>query len=183
MLDEALVIVVVALVSALSAWHARGWYAKWRRRPRRRVRRRRSAGRFMRTHISPAQFERLVAELFRAWGWRAEITGRSGDRGVDIRLWRGETHALVQCKRYRDLVPPSEVRAFYGVLVREKADVGFFVTTGRFSGSTRREAAQFRPPVLLIDGRALLHYLYMNNVPLPKEIAKVAPPEALKHEA
>jgi len=167
-LGDVFAALIIALVSALGAWHARGWYARWRRRLRRRPRRRRPRGLPVGTHISPAQFEELVAELFRAWGWHAQVTGRSGDRGVDIRLCRRDTRALVQCKRYRDLVPPSEVRAFYGTLVREQADFGFFVTTGRFSANTRREAAQFRPPVILVDGRTLRHYLYMNDLPLPK---------------
>lgn len=167
--DKVLALAAVA-ASAWLAWRARGWYERWRRwwRPRV-VRWRWRPGQLPPSfpHLSPDEFEELVATLFRAWGWQATVTGGAGDRGIDVRLWRDGEYVVVQCKRYRGLVPPNDVRAFYGVVVRENASRGFFVTTGRFSEATRREAEQFRPPVLLIDGQELYHYLTMNRLPLP----------------
>jgi len=48
--------------------------------------------------ISWQDFERLVAEAFRRSGYRADLTARGADGGVDIILTRGGSQTLVQCK-------------------------------------------------------------------------------------
>ncbi|MCB0030234.1 MAG: restriction endonuclease, partial [Anaerolineales bacterium] len=49
--------------------------------------------------LTPKEFEYAVAELFRAQGYQAIVSGGRNDRGVDIHLKRDGQKAAVQCKR------------------------------------------------------------------------------------
>lgn len=104
--------------------------------------------------LSPAEFERYVAELFRQKGYEVQLRGRSGDLGVDILLTKADgRRAIVQCKRYRRQVGPDVVRELYGTLIHEGVDHAFLVTTAGISSSARRWAAD--KPMTLIDGEEL----------------------------
>ncbi|GLS17185.1 hypothetical protein GCM10007874_02000 [Labrys miyagiensis] len=50
--------------------------------------------------ITPEDYEHLCADLLRKAGWEAEVTGRSGDQGVDILARRDDTVVALQCKLY-----------------------------------------------------------------------------------
>lgn len=104
--------------------------------------------------LSPAEFERYVAGLFRKKGYEVQMRGRSGDLGVDILLTKMDgRQAIVQCKRYRNKVGPDVVRELYGTLIHEQADHAFLVTTAEISTSARRWAEG--KPMSLIDGEEL----------------------------
>ena len=68
--------------------------------------------------ISPAAFERLVQRLLRESGFvEVEVTGRSGDGGIDgkgIARMSGllSFHVIFQCKRYKGSITPSQIRDF-----------------------------------------------------------------------
>jgi restriction system protein len=108
--------------------------------------------------LSPAGFERLVQRLLRESGFtHVEVTGRSGDGGIDgrgIARIHGllSFHVLFQCKRYRGSVGPGDLRDFRGAMVG-RADKGLFITTGTFTPAAVREAARDgAPPIDLLDG-------------------------------
>ena len=115
--------------------------------------------------MSPDAFERLTLHLLRESGFtQVEVTGKSGDRGVDgkgiIRL-NGimSFHMFFQCKRYSGSVTPSEIRDFRGAM-QGRADKGLFITTGTFTVEAQREAIRDGAPALdLIDGDALIDKL------------------------
>ena len=48
--------------------------------------------------MSPEDYEHHCADLLRRAGWAAEVTGMSGDQGVDVLAERGEHRIAVQCK-------------------------------------------------------------------------------------
>jgi len=105
--------------------------------------------------LSPAEFERYVAWLFRQKGYSVKVRGRSGDHGVDLELIRpGRPKAIVQCKRYQNTVGPDVVRELYGTLVHERAVHAFLVTTADISDAARQWARY--KPITLIDGRTLV---------------------------
>jgi hypothetical protein len=90
--------------------------------------------------LTPQEFEVLMAGLLAAEGFSdVLVTGQSGDGGVDITarcsrpFMRGR--CVVQCKRYdtRRRVPPSDVRAFHGVIAARPAVRGVFVTASSFT--------------------------------------------------
>jgi len=108
--------------------------------------------------LTPAAFERLVQRVLREAGFtQVEVTGRSGDGGIDgkgIARIHGlmSFHVLFQCKRYTGSVGPGEIRDFRGAMVG-RADKGLFITTGTFTPAAVKEATRDgAPPIDLLDG-------------------------------
>jgi len=115
--------------------------------------------------MEPPAFERLIQRLLRESGFtQVEVTGRSGDGGIDgkgIMRLGGllSFHVIFQCKRYRGSVSPSQVRDFRGAMVG-RADKGLLITTGNFTKDALREATRDGAPAIdLIDGDLLLDKL------------------------
>ncbi|MCB8982698.1 MAG: restriction endonuclease [Ardenticatenaceae bacterium] len=105
--------------------------------------------------LSPAEFEKYVAQLFRRKGYKVKLRGRSGDRGVDLELLRtGGKRAIVQCKRYQHTIGPDIVRELYGTLIHEKVAHAFLVTTADISDAAREWA--MGKPMTLVDGTLLV---------------------------
>lgn len=104
--------------------------------------------------LQPGEFEEYVGAVFRHKGYRARVTGRSGDHGVDVALQHPDgRRAIVQCKRYQNTVGEETVRELYGTLIHEGAAHAFLVTTAEISPPAREWAAD--KPITLIDGETL----------------------------
>lgn len=115
--------------------------------------------------LPPPAFERLCQRLLREAGFvQVEVTGRSGDGGIDgigiVRLGGLLGFPIMfQCKRYRGAVPPSAIRDFRGAVIG-RADRGLMITTGTFSRDARQEATRDGAlPIDLLDGDELLDKL------------------------
>jgi restriction system protein len=111
--------------------------------------------------MDPSAFERLVQRLLRESGFiQVEVTGRSGDGGIDgkgIMRLGGllSFHVIFQCKRYQGSVSAGHVRDFRGAMVG-RADKGLLITTGSFTREAVREATRDGAPAIdLIDGDLL----------------------------
>jgi restriction system protein len=110
--------------------------------------------------ISPAAFERLSQRLLRESGFvRVEVTGKSGDGGIDgtgvLRVNLLSFQVLFQCKRYQGSCGPGIVRDFRGAM-QGRADKGLIITTGTFTADARKEATRDGAPAIdLIDGEGL----------------------------
>lgn len=106
-------------------------------------------------NLSPSDFERYVAGLFRKKGYQVKLRGQKGDRGVDLELLQpGGRKAIVQCKRYRHRIGPDIVRELFGTMIHERVHHAFLVTTADISQAAREWAA-FKP-MTLIDGTTLV---------------------------
>ena len=107
------------------------------------------------TSMSWRDFEKLVGEVFRRQGFTVSGFGGQGpDGGVDLGLMKHGQRYLVQCKHWRKRqVGVTVVRELNGVVSAQRAQGGFVVTGGEFSG----EAQQFAEScgIRLIDGPAL----------------------------
>lgn len=114
--------------------------------------------------IKADAFERLAQRLLRESGFtRVEVTGRSGDGGIDgigtLRVNLVSFHVLFQCKKWKGGVGAKEVRDFRGAMVG-RADKGLIITTGHFTADARREATRDGAPAIdLVDGETLCHLL------------------------
>ncbi|GAA4780911.1 restriction endonuclease [Stakelama sediminis] len=114
--------------------------------------------------MAPDAFERLAQRLLRESGFvRVEVTGKSGDGGIDgsgvLRMNLISFQVLFQCKRYAGSVGSSVVRDFRGAM-QGRADKGLIITTGTFTADARREATRDGAPAIdLIDGDALCQLL------------------------
>jgi restriction system protein len=109
--------------------------------------------------------KRLAQRLLRESGFvEVEVTGRSGDGGIDgkgIARMSGllSFHVIFQCKRYKGSITPSQIRDFRGAM-QGRADKGIFITTGNFTRDARKEATRDgAPPIDLIDGELLCEKL------------------------
>jgi restriction system protein len=112
--------------------------------------------------MEPSAFERLIQRVLRESGFvQVEVTGRSGDGGIDgkgIMRLGGllSFHVIFQCKRWQGAVGASQVRDFRGAMVG-RADKGLLITTGNFTQDAMREATRDGAPAIdLIDGDQLL---------------------------
>ena len=110
--------------------------------------------------MAPDAFERLCQRLLRESGFtRVEVTGRTGDGGIDgigvLRVRLISFQIVFQCKRYAGVVGAGAIRDFRGSMIG-RGDKGLVITTGRFSASAEQEAVRDGAPVIdLIDGDAL----------------------------
>lgn len=115
----------------------------------------RVTGRQMYLDYTPHQFEKAVAELFRAQGYHAKLTPGSGDGGLDILLSKDGEQYGVECKQYKDTLGPKFIRDFIGALQLRKLKAGFFVTTSGYSEQARLSAKNSEYQIQLIDGEML----------------------------
>ncbi|MEL4306343.1 restriction endonuclease [Methanococcoides sp. LMO-2] len=117
----------------------------------------------------PYDLENLVASLFRKMGYKADVTSRSKDGGVDVDVKLehfGLSHRwLVQVKRYLNPVGVKEVREYSSLRYRERVDGVIIVTTSTFTEDAYREAAEHN--VKLIEGQLLVSMLnhYCGDAP------------------
>ena len=105
--------------------------------------------------LSPEDFEKLVAELFEAYGHQAQVAGGSSDHGVDVIVESAQGEKwVVQCKRYAGSVGEPVVRDLFGTLQHEQAQRAYLVTTGSFTAQARAWAEG--KPITLYDGQGLV---------------------------
>jgi restriction system protein len=115
--------------------------------------------------MSPSAFERLIQRLLRESGFvQVEVTGQSGDGGVDghgIMRLGGllSFHVIFQAKRWKGAVGSGQVRDFRGAMVG-RADKGLLITTGAFTKDALKEATRDGAPAIdLVDGDQLVEKL------------------------
>jgi restriction system protein len=114
--------------------------------------------------ITPDAFERLAQRVLRESGFvKVEVTGRSGDGGIDgvgvLRLALLSFQVYFQCKKYKGSVSPAAIRDFRGAMVG-RTDKGLFITTGTFTAEAKKEATRDGAPAIdLIDGSQLCDLL------------------------
>jgi restriction system protein len=118
-------------------------------------------------NLSPSAFERLIQRLLREKGFtQVEVTGRTGDGGIDgrgIARINGilSFHIIFQCKRYKGTskVGAKDIRDFRGAMVG-RTDKGLFITTASFTRDAIIEATRDGAPTIdLMDGEKLAEKL------------------------
>jgi len=99
--------------------------------------------------LTPKDFEYLCQRILRESGFvQVEVTGRSGDGGIDgkgiIKLGGLLSfHVVFQCKRYVGRVSSQQIRDFRGAMAGRSTQ-GLFITTGTFTRDARQEAKLMR---------------------------------------
>ena len=104
------------------------------------------------------EFERLVGATFKQWGFRVQAQGGGhADGGIDLIVHKKGKRYLVQCKRYKGSVGVPVIREMFGVMVAEKFDGVYIMTSGKFT----KESWAFAKgkPMKLISGEALARIL------------------------
>lgn len=117
--------------------------------------------------LSPDDLEQLVAAILRAMGYKARVTPKGPDRGVDViaspdGLGLEEPRIKAEVKhRPKSQMGSQEVRGFLGGM--RQGDRALFVSTGGFTKDAHYEADRSNHPLTLLnlDDLALLivnHY-------------------------
>ncbi len=100
--------------------------------------------------LSPMAFEEHVGQIFASMGFNVRVTPTSRDGGIDLFVEKDSGRSIVQCKHFtKGNVSRPDLQRFYGVLIHEGANRGYFVTTGRFTA----DAIAFvsGKPITLLD--------------------------------
>ncbi len=140
---------------SVCVWGVWGWVA-WRAFDARRklaAKLRAARTRAQLLALTPSEFEAWTGELFRRRGYRVINTPDTADHGIDLIVHRDNERGIIQCKRYRGTVGEPIVRDLYGVIIHERADRGYLVTTANISEQAFRWARG--KPLELIDGEQL----------------------------
>jgi len=115
-------------------------------------------------NLPPAGFERLCQRLLRESGFQqVEVTGRSGDGGIDGKGLLQinpllSIQVVFQSKRYQASTPVtvSQIRDLRGAMAG-RTDKGIFLTTSTFTADARKEALREGvPPIELVDAEKLV---------------------------
>lgn len=119
--------------------------------------------------LTPSDFERFVVELLKAMGYGiGEVTGRSGDGGIDGVIYEDRLRLdriFLQAKRWSESpVGAPDINGFIGALARQGANRGVFVTTSRYTQEAKNAAAVPHLRIILIDGVELARLAVEYNV-------------------
>lgn len=103
------------------------------------------------------RFEDITSAYFHEIGIRNKQTGLGADGGVDLILYETNTDqpsAIVQCKKWSNVVGIKLLREFLGVMSHQGVSKGYFFTTDKFN----QEAIQFAKEhnIELVDGKTLV---------------------------
>lgn len=110
------------------------------------------------------RFEELLESLWQARGYRAELTGRGADGGVDIRLYRPSAPdrllGVIQCKsRASEAIGVNVARELFGVMHHEQVPLGILAASYGFTTAAREFAAGKH--LQLWDGDEVLRQVLM----------------------
>jgi len=83
--------------------------------------------------LYPDEFERYAGDIFRHLGYHVEVTGQSGDQGMDLLACKGATRIAVQAKRYTGSVGNTAVQEAYAGQAHHRCHRCMVITSGTFT--------------------------------------------------
>ncbi|WP_440604124.1 restriction endonuclease [Bacillus sp. GB_SG_008] len=105
--------------------------------------------------IDPREFEYVVADMFRSFGYAAQVTSGSNDGGKDIILHKGTEMKFVEVKRYtKSTIGRPMIQKLHSAIMDAEAVGGYFVTLSNFNKNARKYAENKN--IELIDGDSLI---------------------------
>lgn len=104
--------------------------------------------------LSPEDMEELTAAILRAMGYKAKVSPKGPDRGVDVvaspdGLGLQTPRIKAEVKHRGGSMGAPAIRGFIGAL--REGDSGLFVSTGGFTKEARYEAERSTLPLTLVD--------------------------------
>lgn len=108
-------------------------------------------------NMSGREFERFTADLFTALGYKARVTGGTGDQGVDVIAVKGESRVAVQCKNHKSAVGNKPVQEVYAGAVHHGCTDSVVLAPGGFT----RGAVELSKSVgvRLLDSRGIQRHI------------------------
>ncbi|RLA21969.1 MAG: restriction endonuclease [Gammaproteobacteria bacterium] len=104
--------------------------------------------------LNPEEMEELVASILRAMGYKAKVSPKGPDRGVDViaspdGLGLTQPRIKAEVKHRSGSMGAPSIRGFIGAL--REGDSGLFISTGGFTREARYEAERSTFPLTLVD--------------------------------
>jgi len=122
------------------------------------------------------QFERYLGHLFRAQGFKVEVTKAVGDYGADLLIQKDGKKIVVQAKRYSKNVGIKAVQEAQAAIAHYAASEAWVVTNSDFTTAACELAKSNR--VRLINREALVEMILAMNpgtAPAPKAVMAMMP--------
>lgn len=107
-------------------------------------------------NLDSNSFEHECANILRKSGWKATVTKKTGDNGIDIIGFKNNNKYVFQCKKYSKPVGIKAVQEIHGGKAHERADYAYVVTNNTFTSSAHALAKK--------TGVILLHYSDLENL-------------------
>lgn len=117
------------------------------------------------------KFEALTCEFFERHGYYVEIGPGTNDDGVDARAWQtdpangGPPTILIQCKRRRDKVEKTIVKALYADILHENANKGLIVTSQTLAPVAEHVRVARSYPIEQVDRHTLKKWVEVMRSP------------------
>jgi hypothetical protein len=101
--------------------------------------------------------------MFERLGYSVKQTSYVNDQGRDAIIYKEGQKYLVECKRYAqdNNIGRPEIQKFHSAIVFDKADRGFFVSSGKFTPGAIEYARSL--PIELVDGEYLLRLMFQSK--------------------
>lgn len=104
--------------------------------------------------LLPDEMEELVASILRAMGYKAKVSPKGPDRGVDVvaspdGLGLTQPRIKAEVKHRNGSMGAPAIRSFIGAL--REVDSGLFISTGGFTREAHYEAERSSIPLTLVD--------------------------------
>jgi restriction system protein len=104
--------------------------------------------------LDAEEMEELVASILRAMGYKAKVSPKGPDRGVDViaspdGLGLTQPRIKAEVKHRGGSMGAPDIRGFIGAL--REGDSGLFISTGGFTREARYEAERSTFPLTLVD--------------------------------
>ena len=130
----------------------------------------------LRTKYKGYDLEPVVANLLEAMGYSTVVSRRGGDRGLDIKAFKGEYQVppriIVQCKSQDDDISEDLVQRLKGTM--KDGDYGLFVALSKFRKNALDYLSQ-NPIIRGIDGDEFVELFMKHYDKLNAEIRKEIP--------
>jgi uncharacterized protein YjbI with pentapeptide repeats len=116
----------------------------------------------MMRELSPREFEKLIAAVFKNQGFDVSLTKETRDGGYDIFAVKhdkltGCNKYLIECKKYaeQNKVHVGIVRSLLGVVFMHQATKGIIATTSFFTKDAQKAALKHSAHIMLHDFKAI----------------------------
>lgn len=118
--------------------------------------------------------EDFVADLLRAMGYRAIVSPKGGDRGIDITAYKDELppRILVQVKSQDGDIKESTIQSLRGAM--KEGDYGLFVTLSNYTANALKYLDN-TPIIRGINGEELANLILKYYDKLPERSKKIIP--------
>ncbi len=136
-------------------------------------------------HLKGYDFEKFVANLMEAMGYRTEISAQGGDSGIDIKAYKDELppRIVAQVKSQDSDIKETTIQSLKGAMM--PGDYGVFITLSTFTKNARKYL-DANPIIRGIDGDGLVDLIlkyyekldekYQDIIPLEKVYIPVNKP-------